>query len=310
MLLAAAACGYDTSTTFNADGSVVVGMKILFPKSLMQAGTGTSMTGFSPSDISKANAQLSAKYPGAKISTVTEGEEMGALLTVPFKSEKDAFAFLTQPSQLSPSSAASGSSSIDLSNTGGLFAKASHTPNGSTDTYSFTTQVQPTSSPSPDSTSPITADEIASIFTVTFSLTVPHVITSAPGALFTLDRKTAIWKLSLTKSETLTATTGSDTGLALAGSNGSGNGASGTSPILLLGVALVAIVAGFLIGMFAPLRRPSPSLMPAPGAASLIDYAPAPPAPAPAEHAMATPHNPWQGPPPGTPPPPPNQAGA
>jgi hypothetical protein len=304
MLFAAAACGYDTSTTFNADGSVTVGMKILFPKSLMQGSTGASMTGFGPADIAKANTQLGAKYPGAKISNVTEGDEVGALITVPFKNEKDAFAFLTQPSQLSPSSAASGSSSIDLSNTGGLFASASHTTSGQIDTYTFTTQPQPLTSPSPDSTSPITADELASIFTITFSLTVPHVITSAQGALFTLDRKTAIWKLSLTTSQNLTATTGPDTALALTGSNGSGtgNGSTGQSPILLLGVALVAIVIGFVIGMFSPLRR-SPGLMPAPGAASLASYAPAPQAPSAEEPAMVAP-NAWPGPPSGAPPPP------
>lgn len=303
MLLAAAACGYDTSTTFNADGSVTVGMKILFPKSLMQGSTGASMTGFGPADIAKANTQLGAKYPGAKISNVTEGDEVGAMITVPFKNEKDAFAFLTQPSQLSPSSAASGSSSIDLSNTGGLFASASHTSSGQTDTYTFKTQPQPLTSPSPDSTSPITADELASIFTITFSLTVPHVITSAQGALFTLDRKTAIWKLSVVQSQTLTATTGPDTTLALAGSNGSGNGnaSTGQSPILLLGVALVAIVIGFVIGMFSPLRRmPIPASAPA---ASLASYAPAPQAPPAEEPAMAAP-NAWPGPPSGTPPPP------
>ena len=39
VLLVAAGCGYDTSATFNPDGSVTVGMKFLFPKSLMQGLT-------------------------------------------------------------------------------------------------------------------------------------------------------------------------------------------------------------------------------------------------------------------------------
>src|ERR1700674_5026937 len=149
VLLAAAACGYDSSTTFNADGSVTVGLKFLFPTSLMQAGSSGSVSGFTPAALTKANAQLAAKYPGAKVVAVTEGDESGAAITVPFKTEKDAFAFMTQPSQLKPSGAASGSSTgINLGNTGGLFASATHTTSGPADTYTFTTQPAALASPS------------------------------------------------------------------------------------------------------------------------------------------------------------------
>src|SRR5256884_9754835 len=93
----------------------------------------------------------------------------------------------------------------------------------------------------------ISQDEIAAIFTVTFALTLPHVITSAPGALFTLDRKTAIWKLHWTRSETLTATTGSDAGLV-----------ANVTPLqdsrLLVAVGFFAIAAGFLLGLFLTCR--------------------------------------------------------
>jgi hypothetical protein len=252
VLLAAIACGYGTSATFNANGTVTVGLKFLFPKSLMQGGSSGSVQGFAPADITKANAQLAAKYPGAKIATVTEGEESGAEVTIPFKTEKDAFTFMTTPSQLKPSGATSGSSSsIDLSNTGGLFASATHTTSGQTDTYTFKSQATPTASPSPGAQSPLSPDVLASIFTITFSLTVPNEITSAPGALFTLDRKTAIWKLSFTQSQTLTATTGPSVGLTGLVTNGG----QGQSLAMLIGAVLVAIVVGFALGTFSPWRR-------------------------------------------------------
>ncbi|HKW60610.1 MAG TPA: hypothetical protein VJR46_12730 [Candidatus Dormibacteraeota bacterium] len=252
---AAAACGADTSATFNADGSVTVGLKFLFPKSVMQGSSGTSVSGFSPSDIANANKQLQQKYPGGKVTVVTEGDETGALITIPFKTEKDAFAFLTQPSKLSPSGATSGTSvGLNLGNTGGIFSSASHTSSGGTDKYTFKTVAQPQSTQS-GSQQMITDDELQSIFTITFAITVPHVITSAPGALFTLDRKTAIWKLHWTKAETLTATTGPDAGLV-------GN----VSPLqdwrLLLAVAFVAIGAGFLLGMFMTWRGLMPGRQP------------------------------------------------
>jgi hypothetical protein len=301
VLLAAAACGYDSSTTFNADGSVTVGLKFLFPTSLMQGGSSGSVTGFTPADLTKASAQLAAKYPGAKVVAVTEGDESGAAITVPFKTEKDAFAFMTQPSQLKPSGATSGSSTgINLGNTGGLFASATHTTSGQADTYTFTTQPAPLASPSPGSqASPLTNDELASIFTVTFSLTVPGQITSAPGALFTLDRKTAIWKLSWLKAETLTATTGPTvalTGLVAGGSNGQ-------SPILPIGVGIVAIIVGFALGKFLPSRTKRSSALPAMGPATEPNGSAPPVArpetqPPPLQTAGA-----WPGPPPGAPPP-------
>jgi hypothetical protein len=260
VLLAGAACGYGTSAAFNADGSVTVGLKFLFPTSLMQSGSGASVQGMTPADISKANAEVAAKYPGGKVTAVTEGDESGALVTIPFKTERDAFAFMTQPTKLSPSGATSGSASgLDLANTGGLFASATHTTSGQTDTYTFKTLPPTMASPSPGSQSVVTNDELASIFTINFSLSVPHEITSAPGALFTLDRKTAIWKLSWTKSETLSATTGPGVGLvALAG-----NSVQGQSPALVIGVGLAAIAFGFIVGMFAPWRRLlSPGIVP------------------------------------------------
>ncbi|HET9780846.1 MAG TPA: hypothetical protein VFR33_03620 [Candidatus Dormibacteraeota bacterium] len=257
-ILAAAGCGYDASATFNADGSVTIGLKLLFPKDLMQGTNGASISGFTPADLSQATAELDKKYPGAKITTVTEGDESGALITVPFKTEKEAFDFLTAPSQLNPSGATSGTGvSLNLGNTGGLFTAASHTSSGGVETYSFTTAAQPVATPSPGSQQVISDSEIASIFTITFSLTVPNVITSAPGAVFTLDRKTAIWKLNWTKSETLTATTGSDTGLVAAVTPAS-------DMRLTIAVAVVAIVAGLLIGMFMPWRRMRPVPVPAP----------------------------------------------
>jgi hypothetical protein len=255
-VLAAAGCGYDASATFNADGSVTIGLKLLFPKDLIQGTNGASISGFTPTDLSQATAELDKKYPGAKITSVTEGDESGALITLPFKTEKEAFDFITAPSQLNPSGATSGTGvSLNLSNTGGLFTAASHTSTGGVDTYSFTTAPQPLTTPSPGSQQVISDSEIASIFTITFSLTVPHVITSAPGAVFTLDRKTAIWKLSWTKSETLTATTGPDTGLAAA--------VTPASDVRMTAVvAVVAVVLGALIGMFMPWRRMRPAPIP------------------------------------------------
>jgi hypothetical protein len=257
VVLATAGCGADASATFKADGSVTVGMKILFPKSLMQSSGGTSIGGFSQSDIASANKQLQQKYSGGTITVVTEGDESGAVITIPFKTERDAFAFLTQPPKMSPSSATSGSSvGLNLSNTGGMFSSATHTTSGATDTYRFVTVAQPQASPKSGQQQVITDDELQSIFTITFAITVPHVITSAPGALFTLDRKTAIWKLHWTRSETLTATTGADAGLT-----------AGVLPLqdwrLLIAVAFVAVAGGFLGGMFIAWRgltpRPAPT---------------------------------------------------
>ena len=293
LVLSLAACGYDTSATFNADGSVTVGLKFLFPKSLMQGTSGTSVSGFSASDIANANAALQKKYPGGKVAVVTEGDETGALITIPFKTEKDAFAFLTQPSTLSPSKATSGSSlGLNLSDTGGLFTAASHTTSGASDTYSFKTAAQAQPSPSPGSQQVLTDDEVASIFTITFALTVPHVITSAPGALFTLDRKTAIWKLHWTRSETLTATTGPDTGLVA-------NVSALPDMRLVIAVAFIAIGAGFLLGMFLTWRGLLPHRQPAGSAGAQPSAFAQPPAgSAPAEAPTA-----WPGPPPEAPPP-------
>jgi hypothetical protein len=285
----AVGCGFDTAATFNADGSVTVGMKFLFPKSLMQASSGTTVSGLSPSDIATANAKLQAQYPGGKVSAVTEGDESGAQATIPFKTEKDAFAFLTSPSKLSPSGASSGTGvGINLSNTGGLFTSATHTSAGQTDTYTFKTAPVPQPSPSPGTQQIISSDEVASMFSITFALSVPHVITSAPNALFTLDRKTAIWKLSMTKAQTLTATTGSDAGLV-----------ASVSPLqdsrLVIAVGFIAIAVGFLIGMaltWRTLRRPVPQ------AAEHVAVAPSAPESRPVEPPAA-----WPGPPPGAPPP-------
>jgi hypothetical protein len=295
MLLAVAACGYDVSSTFNADGTVTVGLKFLFPKSLMQGSSGTSISGLSAADIAKANADLAAKYPGAKVAVVTEGEESGAQLTVPFKSEKDAFAFLTQPSQLSPAGAASGAgSSINLANTGGLFASATHTTSGQNDTYTFKSQPQPLASPSPGD--PLGPDVLSSIFTVTFTLTVPHEITSAPGALFTLDRKTATWKLSLTTPQTLTATTGPSVVLAGLASNNP----QAQSPVLVIGIVVVAVAFGLVVGMLAPWRRRlRPAVVPAAAPAeATADFA----TPT-GEPSVADPSSMPLGPPPDAPPP-------
>jgi hypothetical protein len=252
MLLAAASCGYEASTSFNADGSVTVGLKFLFPKALMQGSSGATVSGMSPADVAAAQTKLQAAYPGAKVALVTEGDESGALITIPFKTEKDAFAFLTQPSQLKPSTGSSGTSqSINLSNTGGLFKTATHTTSGQSDTYTFTTLPATLTSPSPGQQQILSNEDLASIFTVTFALTVPHVISSAPGALFTQDRKTAIWKMSWLKAQTLTATTGPDATLA----GFSSNNVQGPSPVLLVAIAFVAAALGFLAGVFMPWRR-------------------------------------------------------
>lgn len=295
-LLTAVACGYDASTTFNGDGTVVVGLKFLFPTSLMQVSAGSPVQGFGPAEITKANAALASKYPGGKVAAVTEGDESGASITIPFKTEKDAFAFLTTPTQLGASGATSGASSVDLSNTGGLFASATHTSNGQNDTYTFKSQPAPLPSPSPGSQSPISADQFASIFTITFSLVVPNEIVSAPGALFTLDRKTAIWKMSMTKPETFTATTGPSVALAALAANATPGGSS----VMVIGVGLVAIAIGFAIGVFRPwLRLRSPAVAMA---------GPASPPPGYTQAAMepVLPQAPgaWPSPPSGMPPPP------
>jgi hypothetical protein len=298
MLLVAAGCGYDVSTTFNADGTVGVGLKFLLPKSLLTAGPGVTVTGFSDADIAKANTEAAAKYPGAKVVKVAEGDQAGVLVTVPFKTEKDAFAFLTQPTKLNPSGVTSGaSSSIDVGNTGGLFVSATHTTSGQTDTYTFKTQTQPLASPSPGS-QPNLADGLSSIIRVTFSLTVPHEITSAPDALFTQDRKTAVWELSLTQAQTLTATTGSSATLAGFASNAP----AGQSSALLIGVGLVAIALGFLLAKITPwLLVRGPAVVPATAPVA----APADPAwPGGGFPADAPPPTGLAGPPPEMPPPP------
>ncbi len=290
LVFAAAACGYDTSATFNADGSVTVGMKFLFPKSLMQGTSGASVSGFSAADIASANTQLQKQYPGGKVAVVTEGDETGALVSIPFRSEKDAFAFLTQPSKLNPAGATSGSA-VNLSNTGGMFTSATHSTSGQSDTYTFKTAPAATPTPSPGAQQMISQDELASIFVITFAVTLPHVISSAPGALFTLDRKTAIWKLSWTQTQTLTATTGADAGLV----------ANLASPLqdfrLVIAVGFIAIAVGFVLGMFTPWRgmlhpAPQPAVQPVaveptPSQASQVSDAPTA----------------WPGPPPEAPPP-------
>jgi len=270
VVLAGAGCGYDTSATFNSDGTVNVSLKFLFPKTLMEGGS-TSVTGLSPADIDKANKELKSKYPGSKVTLVTEGDESGVLMAIPFKTEKDAFAFLTEPSKLKPSANSSSKPNINLANTGGLFASATHKTSGQTDIYTFTTQPAPQASPSPGTQELLTNDQLASVFTITFSLTVPHEISSAPGALFTHDRKTAVWKLSWTKAETLTATTGP--GLALAGRVS--NSGSGPSPLLLIALALAAITFGFVLGQVAPWRLlRAPGVAQAPPATAAPDAAP------------------------------------
>ena len=245
LVVAVAACGYDTSATFNADGSVDIGLKFLFPKSVVNGSNGASVSGMSASDIASAQAKLQQKYPGGKVVAVTEGDESGALITIPFKTEKDAFAFLTSPTALAAPTASGGTSAgINLSNTGGLFTSATHTTSGGRDTYTFKTAAQAVTSPTPGQQQVMTNDEFESIFTITFAITVPHVITSAPGALFTLDRKTAIWKLHWTRSETLTATTGQDAGLTASVQP------SSQDQRVLVAIAFIAVSGGFLLGMF------------------------------------------------------------
>ena len=292
VLVATAGCGYDTSATFYPDGSVTVGLKLLFPKSLMQGGNGASVSGFTPAEIANANAQLQKRYPGGKVTVVTEGDESGALITIPFKTQKEAFAFLTQPSTMSPSGATSGTGlGFNLSNTGGLFTSATHTTSGGSDVYTFKTAPQPLPTPTPGQQQVISNDEIASIFVITFSLTVPHVITSAPGAVFTLDRKTAMWKLSWTKAQTLSATTGSDAGLAAT-----------VSPAqdfrLVIAVGFIAIAVGFLLGMLLTWRgllgqHMRPAAQAAQAAAGAPPMAPLPPA-----EPVAWPGPPTEAPPP------------
>lgn len=258
LLFTASGCGYEASTVFNPDGSVTIGLTLLFPKDLMSGSNGTSISGLTPTDLASANTKLQAKYPGAKIVAVTEGDESGAAITIPFKTEKAAFDFLTAPPQLTPSGATSGTGvSLNLSNTGGLFTSATHTTAGAIDTYTFKTAPQAVSSPSPGSQQVISDSEIASIFTITFKLTVPHEITSAPGATFTLDRKTAIWKLDWTKADTLTATTGPDTGLVAAVT-------PATDTRLTIVVGVIAIAVGVVLGMLMPWRRMRPAPVPVP----------------------------------------------
>jgi hypothetical protein len=296
IVLAAAGCGYDVSATFNADGTVGLGLKFLLPKSLLTPGPGMTVTGFSDADIAKANKEAASKYPGAKVVKVIEGDQAGVLVTVPFKTEKDAFAFLTQPTNLSPSSATSGSSPIDVGNTGGLFVSATHTTAGQTDTYTFKTQTQPLASPSPGSP-PNPADALSSIIRITFSLTVPHEITSAPGALFTQDRKTAVWELSLSQIQTLTATTGPSATLAGFASNIP----SGQGSAFLIGVGLVAIAVGFLLAKITPwLFVRGPAVVPA---AAPVPAPGASPWPAAEPPAAEPPSSALPGPPPEMPPP-------
>jgi hypothetical protein len=298
LLLAVAGCGYDVSATFNADGTVGLGLKFLLPNSLLAGGQGLTVSGFSDADIAKANADLASKYPGSKVVKVTEGDQSGVLLTIPFKSEKDAFAFMTEPTKLNPSGATSGgSATIDVGNTGGLFVSATHTTSGQTDTYTFKTQAQPPASPSPGSQTLPTQD-LSSIIRITFSLTVPNEITSAPGALFTHDRKTAIWELSLTEAQTLTATTSSSVTLTGASLNAS----SGQSSALLIGVGLVAIALGFALARITPwLFVRGPVVVPATAPALAPGEVPWPAGGPPAAE---PPSNALQGPPPDMPPPP------
>ncbi|TMG59557.1 MAG: hypothetical protein E6H83_07500 [Chloroflexi bacterium] len=133
------------------------------------------------------------------------------------------------------------------------------------------------------------------MFTVTFALTVPRVITSAQGALFSLDRKTAIWKLNWLHAQTLTATTGPDAGGLV----------SSISPVqgdvrVAIAVGFIAIAVGFLLGMFLTWRGLLPLRQPATAVALSAAMAPAAPQPPPAPEAPSTA---WPGPPPEEPPP-------
>jgi hypothetical protein len=290
-ILFTAGCGYEAGATFKADGSVVISLRFLVPTALTQSGSGTTMSGMSPSDIAKANTELQAKYPGSKVATVTVGDETGAEVSIPFKTEKDAFAFLTQPSKLQSGLTAT-AGAIDLGNTGGMFKTATHTTSGSVDTYQFTTAPQPLTSASPGSQEAQQAQELASLFTVTFALTVPQDIISANNALFTQDRKTAIWKLSLVAPQTLTATTGpsSTGGIGLTANNTAG----GVGTAVLVGVVLVAVGLGFLGGLVVGWSRSHLRLAPAPVAAAPV---------APAQVTPASPPSMMAGPPSDLPPP-------
>jgi len=294
IVLSTAACGYDASATFNPDGSVAVGLKFLFPRSLMNGSNGTSVSGFTPSDIASANAQLQKQYPGSKVTAVSEGDESGALITIPFKNEKDAFAFLTKPSALKPPAAQSPGSSLglNLGNTGGMFTSATHTSSGGGDTYTFKTAAATTQPSSAGSQQGLTDDEVQAIFTITFAVTLPHAITSAPGALFTLDRKTAIWNLRWTKAETLTATTGADAALA-------GNVSPLQDARLLIAVGFIAVAVGFLLGMFLAWRGRLPHRQPAGAVAAQTVPVDQPSAAPPGTETQTA----WPGPPPQAPPP-------
>src|SRR5260370_2097597 len=91
-------------------------------------------------------------------------------------------------------------------------------------------------------------------------MTVQHEITSAPGALFTQDRKTAVWELSMSQAQTITATTGSSATLAGFASNVP----PGQSSAFLIGVGLLAIAVGFLLAKITPwLFLRCPALVPA-----------------------------------------------
>jgi len=240
----------------------------------MNGSSGGSVSGFKPSDIAADNAKLQAKYPGSKVVLVTEGDESGALLTVPFKTEKEAFAFLTQPSKLSPAASSSSKVGLNLSDTGGMFASATHTRSGQQDVYTFKTQPATQPSPSPGSQSVLTEDELASIFTVTFALTVPQPITAADGALFSQDHKTAVWKLSWLHAQTLTAMTGGQATALTA------NVSPAQDLKLVLAVGFLAIAVGFVGGIFLtwrgllPRRQPVAATSPPPS-----DPAAAPPPP-------------------------------
>src|SRR2546428_10983237 len=133
------------------------------------------------------------------------------------------------------------------------------------------------------------------MFTVTFALTVPRVITSAQGALFSLDRKTAIWKLNWLHAQTLTATTGPDAGGLV----------SSISPVqgdvrVAIAVGFIAIAVGFLLGMLLTWRGLLPLRQPATAVALSAAMAAAAPPPPPAPEAPSTA---WPGPPPEEPPP-------
>src|SRR5437660_219694 len=88
----AAACGFDTGATFNADGSVTVSLKFLFPKSLMDGANGATVTGMSPCDIAAgagARFTLDRQTPIWKLSwtkaetfTAATGSDAGLVASV------------------------------------------------------------------------------------------------------------------------------------------------------------------------------------------------------------------------------------